>query len=148
MRKAMEDRAEAEKQKNLGNDFYKKKKFPEAIQHYSSAIELHPEELTYYTNLAAVYLEIKEYERAIEQCDHAINKARESGNYDFVKIGKTLALKANCLFKMDKLDESITIYNEALLEHSNYDLREVNKKVEKNKNELKDKAYIHFRALI
>lgn len=31
VRKAIEDRAEAEKQKNLGNDFYKKKKFQEAI---------------------------------------------------------------------------------------------------------------------
>lgn len=139
----MEDRAEAEKQKNLGNDFYKKKKFPEAIQHYSSAIELHPEELNYFTNLAAVYLEIKEYERAIEQCDHAINKARESGNYDFVKMGKALARKANCLFKMDKLDESIAIYNEALLEHNNYDIKEAKKKVEKHKKELEDKAYIN-----
>jgi hypothetical protein len=31
VRKAIADRAEAEKQKNLGNDFYKKKKFQEAI---------------------------------------------------------------------------------------------------------------------
>jgi stress-induced-phosphoprotein 1 len=143
MRKAMEDRAEGEKQKNLGNHFYKKKKFPEAIQHYCSAIELHPEELTYYTNLAAVYLEIKEYERAIEQCDHAINKARESDNYDFVKMGKALARKANCLFRMDKLDEAIAIYNEALLEDNNYDIKEAKKKNEKHKKELEDKAYIN-----
>jgi stress-induced-phosphoprotein 1 len=65
-KKAIEDKASAEKKKNEGNDFYKKKKFPEAIKLYSEAIELNPDELTYYTNLAAVYVEINELEKAIE----------------------------------------------------------------------------------
>lgn len=44
---------------------------------------------------------------------------------------------------MGKLDESIAIYNEALLEHNNYDIKEAKKKVEKFKKEHEDKAYIN-----
>ncbi len=75
-KKAAQDKIEAEKKKNEGNEFYKKKKFPEAIAHYSSAIELNPEEVTYYSNLAAVYVELGEYDKAIEQCENAVAKAR------------------------------------------------------------------------
>jgi len=48
---------EAEVKKLEGNDFYKKKDFANAIRLYSEAIELNPKEMTYYTNLAAVYFE-------------------------------------------------------------------------------------------
>lgn len=99
--------------------------------------------MTYYTNLAAVYVEIKEYEKAIEACENAIAKAREIGTYDFVKMGKALARKGHCLFMLNKLDESIEVYNEALLEHNNYDIKEAKKKVEKAKKEQEEKAYIN-----
>lgn len=57
---------EADKEKDLGNSFYKKKDFDGAIQHYDKAIELFPSDLTYYTNKAAVYFEMKDYEKCIE----------------------------------------------------------------------------------
>jgi hypothetical protein len=46
-------------------------------------------------------------------------------------MGKALARKANCLSRLGKLDESIATYNEALLEHNSYDIKEAKKKVEK-----------------
>jgi len=131
-RQAHENAREAEKKKLLGNDFYKKKNFPEAIEHYRAASELNPKELTYYSNLAAVYVEMGELEKAIECCDNAIEKAKE-GNYDYVKLGKAKARKALCLSKQEKLDESIDMYKEALLEHNNYDIKQAKLKVEKRK---------------
>jgi stress-induced-phosphoprotein 1 len=51
-------KAEAVKEKNAGNAAYKKKDFDVAIQHYTKAIELDDEDISYITNRAAVYLEM------------------------------------------------------------------------------------------
>jgi stress-induced-phosphoprotein 1 len=42
----------------LGNAAYKKKEFEKAIEHYSKAMELDDEDISYLTNRAAVYLEM------------------------------------------------------------------------------------------
>lgn len=44
--------AESEKQK--GNELYKQKKFTEALEHYQKAIELDPNGVAYYTNVAGL----------------------------------------------------------------------------------------------
>ena len=48
----------ASKEKELGNTAYKKKEFETAVGHYSKAIEMDEEEISYITNRAAVYLEM------------------------------------------------------------------------------------------
>jgi len=48
--------------------------------------------------MAAVFIEQKKYDKAIEQCDVAIAKARE-GSYDFVKLSKVIARKASAFEK-------------------------------------------------
>jgi len=55
---------------------------------------LEPNELSYYTNKAAVYFEKKEYDKCIEECDKAIKKSSE-GHYDYIKLARALARKAN-----------------------------------------------------
>ena len=51
-------KAEAVKEKEAGNSEYKKKNFEDAVQHYTKAIELDDDEISYITNRAAVYLEM------------------------------------------------------------------------------------------
>ena len=85
----------AEEAKNRGNDEYKKKNFDQAITHYEKAIELDPNEPIYYNNLAAVYLEKKQVDKAIESCDKAEEVCKAAGHYDYVKLGKILARKAS-----------------------------------------------------
>ena len=65
-------------QKNLGNDFYKKKNFEQAILHYNKAIELNPNEMTFLTNRAAAYFESKNYEQCIHDCEEAIQVGRSN----------------------------------------------------------------------
>jgi stress-induced-phosphoprotein 1 len=48
----------AQKEKELGNAAYKKKDFETAIQHYSTAMEIDDEDISYITNRAAVHLEM------------------------------------------------------------------------------------------
>merc|ERR1719464_2055814 len=85
--------SEAESLKNQGNEFYKKKNFEKAIELYSKAIETCPTDIIYHGNLAAVYIEQKEYVKAIEECDKGIEKTKGT-QYDFKKLAKLLARKA------------------------------------------------------
>lgn len=55
---AKERKAEAQKEKEKGNAAYKKKDFETAIAHYTKAMELDDEDISYITNRAAVYLEM------------------------------------------------------------------------------------------
>lgn len=62
----MQSKKDAEDKKLQGNAAYKNRNFEEAVKLYNEAIALNDMELTYYTNLAAVYFEMKEFEKCIE----------------------------------------------------------------------------------
>lgn len=51
-------KVQAQKEKEVGNAAYKKKDLETAIQHYTKAIELDDEDISFLTNRAAVYLEM------------------------------------------------------------------------------------------
>ncbi|KAJ6701553.1 TPR REPEAT CONTAINING PROTEIN [Salix koriyanagi] len=57
-KEAKERKAQAVKEKELGNAAYKKKEFEKAIEHYTRAMELDDEDISFLTNRAAVYLEM------------------------------------------------------------------------------------------
>ncbi|XP_059471793.1 mitochondrial import receptor subunit TOM70 [Neocloeon triangulifer] len=70
---------ECQKHKNKGNTLFKEHKYAEAIEEYSKAIEMfpkakgQPQELAkFYQNRAAAYEQMKEYQKAKEECDRAI----------------------------------------------------------------------------
>jgi len=121
---------------------YKAKKFEEARAAYSEAIELNPDDLIYYTNLAAVHIEEKNFDLAIEECDKAIAKSKE-GIYDFVKLGKTLARKANALAGKGDYQAAIVCYKAALIEHNDVHHRDALKRIEKKKKEEEAAAYLN-----
>lgn len=54
-----------------------------------------------------------------------------------------MARKANALFKMNRLEESIAQYREALLEFNDYNIKEAMKKVQKEKDKQDALAYIN-----
>jgi stress-induced-phosphoprotein 1 len=67
---------EADKEKALGTENYRKRQFDAAIEHYTKAWELH-KDITYLTNLGAAKFEKGDYEGAIEACKQAIEYGRE-----------------------------------------------------------------------
>lgn len=73
LKKAKED---AEAEKKLGTENYKKRQFDVAIEHYSKAWDLH-KDITYLTNLSAAKYEKGDYQGAIEACEKAIEEGRE-----------------------------------------------------------------------
>lgn len=73
-------------EKKVGNDFYKKKQFDEAIEHYTKAWELN-KDITYLNNIGAAKFEKGDYKGAIETCQQAIDEGREL-RADFKMIAK------------------------------------------------------------
>jgi len=65
---------------------------------------------------------MKNYEECIRACDEAITIAR-SGPYDYVKLSKAIARKANALLQLEKFDESIEAYNLAMLENNDHGIK-------------------------
>jgi len=62
---------------------------------------------------------MKEYDTCIELCDVAIKIAAES-YYDYQKLAKAWAWKANALAKKGMYDESIAAYDNAMVEHNDH----------------------------
>jgi stress-induced-phosphoprotein 1 len=67
---------EADAEKKLGNEEYKKRQFDAAIEHYSKAWELH-KDISYLTNRSAAEFEKGDYKAAIETCEKAIDEGRQ-----------------------------------------------------------------------
>merc|ERR1711963_1358046 len=88
--------SEAQNLKQEGNAAYKKKDFTTALEKYGKAIELEPNEITYYLNTAAVHFEMKNYTECISTCNKAIarmgNAYRKSGDLKNAKMAYEKAL--------------------------------------------------------
>jgi stress-induced-phosphoprotein 1 len=105
----------AEKVKAEGNEHYKKKEFEKALECYAQAKALQPKNPSYLNNEAAVYLELKDYEKCESTCKDAIKLAREH-RADFAIIAKLYVRLGNCYFKEKRLEESQKAYEDAQME--------------------------------
>ncbi|OMP02194.1 Tetratricopeptide TPR-1 [Corchorus capsularis] len=132
------------KEKEAGNAAYKKKDFETAIQHYTKALELDDEDISYLTNRAAVYLEMGKYEECIKDCDKAVERGRELRS-DFKMIARALTRKGTALVKMAKTSKdyepAIETFQKALTEHRNPDTLKKLNEAEKAKKDLEQQEY-------
>lgn len=63
---------DAEHLKILGNDFMKSEKFKDAIDCYTKAIQIDPNNSVFYCNRAAAYSKLNNHKAAIQDCEAAI----------------------------------------------------------------------------
>lgn len=129
------------KEKELGNECYKAKKFDEAIEHYNKAIELDKTDMTFLNNKAAVYFEMADYDECIKQCNLAIDVGREN-RADFKLIAKALSRMASAYHKKDDLEQARTFFQKSLSEHRTPDTLSKLNEVEKIIKEREMRAYI------
>lgn len=69
-------KAEALNEKAAGNAAYKKRDLDVAEAHFAKAWDLYPSDITFLTNLAAVYFEKGDFPKTIETCQKAIDEGR------------------------------------------------------------------------
>jgi len=138
----MANKEGALKEKEQGNVAYKAKNFAKAITHYEKAIELDPAEITFRSNLAAVYFEKKEYNECVKVCEKAIEVGREN-RADFKLIAKAYNRAGNAYKKLDNLQAAKTAFEKALTEHRTPDYRLNLSEVEAAIKKKEEEAYIN-----
>jgi len=125
---------QAEKEKKLGNEAYKNKKFDDAIQCYTRAHELDPENVIYFTNRAAAYFEAGKYEECINDCNLAIEEGRKQ-RADYKQIAKAFARIGNAYMKLHRHGDAVDAYNHSLTEDRTPETLTLLQKAEKIKKE-------------
>ncbi len=136
-KKAKED---ADKEKTLGTENYKKRKFDEAIEHYGKAWDLH-KDITYLTNLGAAQFEKGDYEGCIASCEKAIEEGR-SVHADFKIIAKAYGRIGSAYEKMGDLPKAVINYQKSLTEHRTPDVLAKFKAAEKAQIKAEKDAYM------
>lgn len=109
----------AEEVKAKGNEFMKQCKYKNAIQCYTKAIEMDPENYVFFANRSAAYTHVKEYKNAILDSERSI--ALNPGfAKSYSRLGTALFYEANyvraveAFTKACELDPSNSVYQEEL----------------------------------
>ena len=97
---------EALKMKELGNQAYKNKEYSQAINYYSKAIQLNPQDSNFYSNRALCYFNMENFIDCVADCNRAINL-----NPAFVKAYKK---KASALANQLKFTEAVQAMKDAV----------------------------------
>ncbi|XP_028672046.1 small glutamine-rich tetratricopeptide repeat-containing protein alpha [Erpetoichthys calabaricus] len=101
-----EDITEAERLKTEGNEQMKAENFSGAVDFYSRALELNPNNAVYYCNRAAALSKLGNYAGAVQDCEQAISI---DPNYSKAYGRMGLALSS-----LNKHSEAVTYYKKAL----------------------------------
>jgi stress-induced-phosphoprotein 1 len=136
-----EAKAKADEEKKLGTENYKKRKFDDAVEHYSKAWDLH-KDITYLTNLSAAYFEKGDYDKSIEACQKAITEGREV-YADFKLIAKAYGRAGSAYEKKGDLANAIDNYQRSLTEHRTPEILTKLRAAEKLKIKLEKESYLN-----
>jgi stress-induced-phosphoprotein 1 len=131
---------EADKEKALGTENYKKRNFDEAIAHYAKAWDLH-KDITYLNNLGAAHFEKGDYQACIDACNKAIEEGRMI-YADFKMIAKSYARIGTAYEKMGDLALAVENYQKSLTEHRTPDTVNKLRAAERKKIESAKQAYV------
>uniref|UniRef100_A0A7S1FC95 Hsp70-Hsp90 organising protein n=1 Tax=Noctiluca scintillans TaxID=2966 RepID=A0A7S1FC95_NOCSC len=143
------EQKQADEFKAEGNALYKGKKFEEALEKYSKAIEVMPDDITYYNNKCAVWIEMGEeyYDKVLETCQDLITRRYEinganPGGASFEKVGKVFCRMASVHEKRKEFDAAIELYQKALTEDNNRTARNALRDLERAKEKWEKESYL------
>ena len=126
--------------KDRGNQFYKQKQFEEALAAYDEAARLDPTSPTYLNNKAAVFIEMGEIDRALQQCTEAIELGR-AHRAPYEDIAKIYHRMAAAHLKRDDFATAKECFAKAQTEHFD---KAIERKVKNLELEYKKKASLAY----
>lgn len=135
-----EAKTQADEEKRLGTEAYKKRDFDPAIAHYQKAWELH-KDIAYLTNLSAAQFEKGDYQAAIEACQKAIEHGKEVMS-NFKIMAKAYGRLGSSYEKLGDLASAITNYHKSLTEHRTPEILAKLRTAEKQKDKVEKDAYM------
>lgn len=136
-----ENKKLARKEKELGNEAYKKKDFATALNHYNAAVLHDPTDITFHNNIAAVYFEQKDFQKCISECEKAVEVGREN-RADYKLIAKAFTRIGNAYRKLEDFKSAKTYFEKSLSEHRTVDVKALLSDTEKKIKEYERLAYI------
>lgn len=146
------EQKEADEFKTKGNELYKKKEFQEALEMYDKAIALEPNDLTYYNNKNAVWIEMGKddetyYDKVLENCKDLITRRYEintanPGGASFEKAAKVFCRMASVYEKRKQYEQAIEMYGKSLTEDNNRSVRNSLRECERLKEKFEKDSYI------
>lgn len=95
--KAYIDPAKAEEEKEVGNQFFKKGDYSNAVKHYSEAIKRNPDDPKLYSNRAACYTKLAAFDLGLKDCDTCI-KLDSTFIKGYIRKGKILQVSLMIIF--------------------------------------------------
>eukprot|EP01133_Synstelium_polycarpum_P008989 gene8989-10544_t len=100
------DQAQAELEKNKANDYYGKKRFKEAIECYTKAMQIHRPTHILYSNRSIAHFQLGQFQQALVDAEESLKLQP-----DWIKgyLRKGAALES-----LGRLDESIVVYQTGL----------------------------------
>jgi len=132
---------EAEAAKEAGGTAYKSRNFDEAAKLFEKAWDLWPKDVTFLTNLGAVYFEKGEYDKAIETCEKAVEEGR-SLRADYKLIAKAFGRIGSAYQQKGDLASAVKFFEKSLTEHRTPDILNKLREAERSKTEADRTAYI------
>ncbi|KAG6919319.1 hypothetical protein DXG01_007452 [Tephrocybe rancida] len=127
--------------KEAGGAAYKAKNFEEAAGLYQKAWDLWPKDLTFLTNLGAVYFEQGDFDKSIETCTKAVEEGRGI-RADYKLIAKAYGRIGSAYLKKGDLASAIKFFQKSLTEHRTPDVLNKLREAERTKLEADRQAYI------
>jgi len=143
------EQKEADEFKTKGNEVYKAKKFEEALGFYDKAIALEPNDLTYYNNKNAVYIEMgaDHWEKVLENCKDLLERRYEinsanSGGASFEKVAKVYVRMASIYEKRKEFAKAKELYEKSLMEDNTKNTRNALREMERFQEKYEKTAYL------
>ena len=143
LKKKEESQRKSLKLKEEGNQAFKEKKYKKAINLYSQAIEEARGIMYLYTNRAMAYIQIEDYNKAIEDCDRVIQYYElfeEELNKNVDTYTKSLVRKAKALLAIKDYQEAKDTIDKAI------DYNEGNEELIKFQKEIENSLSLNKKA--